>query len=375
MATVEEIAKAKALTLQNGKFINELVAGFAKDHGIESENLNYQISNMTMINNQQFDSFVDNNVVSNAELEQTDKVEQSQSVGKFENSQQEINEINLNQLNVSEPDNVDEHVSESENKNEFTGETTINEVGESIRPQNADAKNENENSNEFVGETAINEFGEIVRPENGGTSANLNSGLNENIPVFTPPEQPSVENSNSAVAKQSDEQQSQDLESKETAGFGKANFDKVDSIQSTKTGSDLNQHIVSGASLEDEIKAIKEANPDLFQKEPDIVIEKFDEELPENKNENSNENAGETFINEFGEIVRPQNGGTSATLNSGLNENIPVFIPPERKEDLEHQVDKSDEPDITVGSYIRDNIKQELLGKKRQDEDELGKGK
>ena len=375
MATVEEIAKAKALTLQNGKFINELVAGFAKDHGIENENLNYQISNMTMINNQQFDSFVDNNVVSNAELEQADKLEQLQEVGKIEKIQQQVDENNLNQINVGEPDNVDEHVSESENKNEFTGETTINEVGESIRPQNADAKNENENSNEFVGETAINEFGEIVRPENGGTSANLNSGLNENIPVFTPPEQPSVENSNSAVAKQSDEQQSQDLESKETAGFGKANFDKVDSIQSTKTGSDLNQHIVSGASLEDEIKAIKEANPDLFQKEPDIVIEKFDEELPENKNENSNENAGETFINEFGEIVRPQNGGTSATLNSGLNENIPVFIPPERKEDLEHQVDKSDEPDITVGSYIRDNIKQELLGKKRQDEDELGKGK
>ena len=234
MATVEEIAKAKALTLQNGKFINELVAGFAKDHGIENENLNYQISNMTMINNQQFDSFVDNNVVSNAELEQTDKVEQLQEVGKIEKIQQQVDENNLNQINVGEPDNVDEHVSESENKNEFTGETTINEVGESIRPQNADAKNENENSNEFVGETTINEFGEIVRP---------------------------------------------------------------------------------------------------------------------------------------------QNGGTSATLNSGLNENIPVFIPPERKEDLEHQVDKSDEPDITVGSYIRDNIKQELLGKKRQDEDELGKGK
>ena len=256
MATVEEIAKAKALTLQNGKFINELVAGFAKDHGIENENLNYQISNMTMINNQQFDSFVDNNVVSNAELEQTDKVEQSQSVGKFENSQQEINEINLNQLNVSEPGNVDEHVSESENKNVFAVETTINEFGESIRPQNADAKNENENSNEFVGETTINEFGEIVRPQNGGTSATLNSGLNENIPVFTPPEQPSVENSNFAVAKQSDKQQSQDLESKETAGFGKTDFDKVDSIQSTKTRSDLNQHIVSGASLEDEIQAI-----------------------------------------------------------------------------------------------------------------------
>ena len=375
MATVEEIAKAKALTLQNGKFINELVAGFAKDHGIENENLNYQISNMTMINNQQFDSFVDNNVVSNAELEQTDKVEQLQEVGKIEKIQQQVDENNLNQINVGEPDNVDEHVSESENKNEFTGETTINEFGESIRPQNADAKNENENSNEFVGETTINEFGEIVRPQNGGTSATLNSGLNENISVFTPPEQPSVENSNSAVAKQSDEQQSQDLESKETAGFGKTDFDKVDSIQSTKTRSDLNQHIVSGASLEDEIKAIKEANPDLFQKEPDIVIEKFDEELPENKNENSNENAGETFINEFGEIVRPQNGGTSANSNSGLNENIPVFTPPEKNEDLEHQVDKSDEPDITVGSYIKDNIKQELFGKKKQDEDELGKGK
>ena len=375
MATVEEIAKAKALTLQNGKFINELVAGFAKDHGIENENLNYQISNMTMINNQQFDSFVDNNVVSNAELEQTDKVEQLQEVGKIEKIQQQVDENNLNQINVGEPDNVDEHVSESENKNEFTGETTINEFGESIRPQNADAKNKNENSNENVGEAFINEFGEIVRPQNGGTSANLNSGLNENIPVFTTPEQSSVENSNSAVAKQSDKQQSQDLESKETAGFGKTDFDKVDSIQSTKTGSDLNQHIVSGASLEDEIKAIKEANPDLFQKEPDIVIEKFDEELPENKNENSNEFVGETTFNEFGEIVRPQNGGTSATLNSGLNENIPVFTPPEKNEDLEHQVDKSDEPDITVGSYIKDNIKQELLGKKKQDEDELGKGK
>ena len=313
MATVEEIAKAKALTLQNGKFINELVAGFAKDHGIENENLNYQISNMTIINNQQFDSFVDNNVVSNAELEQTDKVEQLQEVSKIEKIQQQVDENNLNQINVGEPDNVDEHVSESENKNEFTGETTINEVGESIRPQN------------------------------GGTFANLNYGLNENIPVFTPPEQPSVENSNSAVAKQSDEQQSQDLESKETAGFGKANFDKVDSIQSTKTRSDLNQHIVSGASLEDEIKAIKEANPDLFQKEPEIVIEKFDEELPENKNENSNENVGETAINEFGEIVRPQNSGTFANSNSGLNENIPVFTPPEKNEDLEHQVDKSDE--------------------------------
>ena len=97
--------------------------------------------------------------------------------------------------------------------------------------------------------------------------------------------------------------------------------------------------------------------------------------MPENKNENSNEFVGETTFNEFGEIVRPQNGGTFANSNSGLNENIPVFTPPEKNEDLEHQVDKSDEPDITVGSYIKDNIKQELFGKKKQDEDELGKGK
>ena len=121
-------------------------------------------------------------------------------------------------------------------------------------------------------------------------------------------------------------------------------------------------HIINGMTLDDEIKAYKQAHPEEFKPEPEIVIEKNGDE-EEKEMANKSDLKGVRF-NEFGEIIRePENLTSEENL-----QDIPTFVPPQNsiansnainEQELfqnEH-ISKNSKSQFVSGKYLEDEIK------------------